>query len=52
MSSDAPHLIGLPLEYGVKYILNFYDLLQGPGTPKAVLVNQNEAQHTVWQTTC
>ena len=32
--SDAPHLISLPLESGVKCILNKYDFLQGPGNPK------------------
>ena len=45
--SDGSHLIGLPLEYGLKRILNFCDLLQGPGNPKAVLANQNEAQQTM-----
>ena len=46
-----PLLIGLPLGKGVKSISDFYVLLQGHGTPKAVLANQNEAQHTFSQTT-
>ena len=50
-SGDSSHFIGLPLGYGVKRISNFYVLLQGPGTPKAVLANQNEAQETFPQTT-
>ena len=37
-----PSSFGIPLDYGVKRILNFYDLLQGHGAQKAVLVNQNE----------
>ena len=43
-----PHpLIGIPFEYGIKHILNFYDLLQGPRTQKAVMANQNETQQTL-----
>ena len=50
-SSDSSQLIGLLLGYGVKRISNFNVVLQGPGTQKAVLANQNEAQQTFPQKT-
>ena len=47
----APHLNGgILLEYGVKHILNFYYLLQGPGILKSVLANHNEAKQSFSQT--
>ena len=51
INAQTPHLIDLTLECRLVWIVNFYDLLLGPGQiKKTCLTNQDEAHLAMLQT--